>query len=70
MVANKTEQGSELMPNNLANFVSGHCTAEVDSYMLVSLFILWVASNTIHFVNLRQFISLNVGTKPLVSQGN
>jgi hypothetical protein len=69
-VANKTEQGSELTPNNSANVGSGHCIAEADSYMLVSLFILWVASNTIHFVNLRQFILLNVGIKPLVFQGN
>jgi len=69
LVANKTEQDSELMLNNSANVGSGHCTAEAASYMLVSLFILWVASNTIHSLKLRQFILLNVGIKPLVFQG-
>jgi len=70
LVANKTEQGSELTLNNSVNVGSGHSTAEADSYMLLSLFILWVASNTTHSANLRQFMLLNVGIKPLVFRGN
>jgi hypothetical protein len=39
LVANKTQQGSELTLNNSANVGSGHCRAGAASYMLASLFI-------------------------------